>query len=110
MQGTDPGYVLPEMFCDFVRQGVQMAESIELCGLEAVGFTQQALFLMALGLGDRIAALSTTVSDVATLLRRREALHRAIDPMGLGGFGVLVQSKGLRDGEKVRSIKGFTVP
>jgi hypothetical protein len=61
-------------------------------------------------LGDRIAALSTSILDVATLLRRREALHRAIDPMGLGGFGVLVQSKRLRDGEKVRSIKGFTVP
>lgn len=82
----------------------------ELCGLDVVGFTQQALFLMALGLGDRIAALSTTVLDVATLLRRREALHRLIDPMGLGGFGVLVQSKELREGEKVRSIKGFTVP
>lgn len=82
----------------------------ELCGLDVVGFTQQALFLMALGLGDRIAALSTSVLDVATLLRRREALHRAIDPMGLGGFGVLVQCKGLREEEKVRSIKGFTVP
>jgi SAM-dependent MidA family methyltransferase len=82
----------------------------ELCGLDVVGFTQQALFLMALGLGDRIASLSTSVLDVATLLRRREALHRSIDPMGLGGFGVLVQSKGLREEEKVRSIKGFTVP
>ena len=30
----------------------------ELCGLRKVGFTQQGLFLMALGLGDRIAALS----------------------------------------------------
>lgn len=82
----------------------------ELCGLDAVGFTQQALFLMALGLGDRIATLSTTVSDVATLLRRREALHRAIDPMGLGGFGVLVQSKGLMEGEKARILKGLMVP
>jgi hypothetical protein len=41
-----------------------------------------------------------------------------IDPMGLGGFGVLVQSKGLREEEKVpeaklsrrESLKGFTVP
>ncbi len=82
----------------------------ELCGLDVVGFTQQALFLMALGLGDRIAALSTTVLDVATLLRRREALHRAIDPMGLGGFGVLVQSKGLREEEKGRILKGLMVP
>ncbi|MEG4963509.1 MULTISPECIES: class I SAM-dependent methyltransferase [unclassified Microcoleus] len=85
----------------------------ELCGLNTVGFTQQALFLMALGLGDRIASLSTNdaeVLDVATFLRRREALHQLIDPMGLGGFGVLVQCKGLREEEKVRSIKGFTVP
>ncbi|MEG4454317.1 class I SAM-dependent methyltransferase [Microcoleus sp. N9_A1] len=82
----------------------------ELCGLDVVGFTQQALFLMALGLGDRIAALSTTVLDVATLLRRREALHRAIDPMGLGGFGVLVQCKGLREEEKGRILKGLMVP
>ncbi|MDQ2097321.1 MAG: class I SAM-dependent methyltransferase [Tychonema bourrellyi B0820] len=82
----------------------------ELCGLDVVGFTQQALFLMALGLGDRIAALSTSILDVATLLRRREELHRAIDPMGLGGFGVLVQSKGLREGEKGRTLKGLIVP
>lgn len=82
----------------------------ELCGLDVVGFTQQALFLMALGLGDRIAALSTSILDVATLLRRREALHRAIDPMGLGGFGVLVQSKGLREGEKGRILNGLMVP
>ena len=82
----------------------------ELCGLNVVGFTQQALFLMALGLGDRIAALSTSILDVATLLRRREALHRAIDPMGLGGFGVLVQCKGLSTGEKGEKVKGLKVP
>lgn len=82
----------------------------ELCGLDVVGFTQQALFLMALGLGDRIAALSTSILDVETLLRRREELHRAIDPMGLGGFGVLVQSKGLREEEKGRTLKGLIVP
>lgn len=80
----------------------------ELCGLDVLGFTQQALFLMALGLGDRIAALSTNVSDVATLFRRREALHKLIDPMGLGGFGVLLQSKGLK--EKGRILKGLMVP
>jgi len=80
----------------------------ELCGLDVLGFTQQALFLMALGLGDRIAALSTNVSDVATLLRRREALHKLIDPMGLGGFGVLLQSKGLK--EKAKILKGLMVP
>jgi SAM-dependent MidA family methyltransferase len=32
----------------------------EVCGLDNLGFTQQGLFLMALGLGERIAALSTS--------------------------------------------------
>ncbi|MEG5033812.1 class I SAM-dependent methyltransferase [Microcoleus sp. AT3-D2] len=93
----------------------------ELCGLDVVGFTQQALFLMTLGLGDRIASLSANDAealDLATFLRRREALHQLIDPMGLGSFGVLVQSKGLREEEKSaqaklsrrESLKGFTVP
>ncbi|NQE37418.1 class I SAM-dependent methyltransferase [Microcoleus asticus] len=85
----------------------------ELCGLDTVGFTQQALFLMALGLGDRIASLSTNdaeVLDVATFLQRREALHQLIDPMGLGGFGVLVQCKGLKEDEKGRILKGLMVP
>jgi len=85
----------------------------ELCGLEVMGFTQQALFLMALGVGDRIASLSTNdaqLLDLATFLRRREALHQLIDPMGLGGFGVLVQCKGLSEGEKEEKLKGLRVP
>lgn len=83
----------------------------ESCGLERVGFIQQGLFLMALGLGDRIAALSTTTGlDISTVLQRREVLHGLIDPTGLGGFGVLVQSKGLREGEQKQSLKGLTMP
>ncbi|MDF0552920.1 class I SAM-dependent methyltransferase [Kamptonema sp. UHCC 0994] len=85
----------------------------ELYGLELVGLTQQGLFLMALGLGDRIAALSSNdaqVLDLAAFLRRREALHQLIDPMGLGGFGVLVQSKGLSEEERGCKLKGFIVP
>ena len=85
----------------------------ELCGLEMMGFTQQALFLMILGVGDRIASLSANdaqVLDLTTFLRRREALHQLIDPMGLGGFGVLLQSKGLSTGEKGKKLKGLRVP
>ena len=68
----------------------------EQCGLQKVGFTQQGLFLMALGLGERIAAISTdNANDLSQLLQRRETLHQLINPQGLGGFGVLVQSKGL---------------
>ena len=92
----------------------------ELCGLRKLGFTQQGLFLMALGLGDRLAALSSTdnargqaiagAKEVMTIMRRREALHQLMNPMGLGGFGVLVQSKGLTAEQEKRTIKGLTVP
>ncbi|MGL5058693.1 MAG: class I SAM-dependent methyltransferase [Microcoleus sp.] len=85
----------------------------ELCGLEVVGFTQQAWFLMALGVGDRLVSLSANdgeVLDIATFLRRREGLHQLLDPMGLGGFGVLVQSKELNGEEKGRILKGFREP
>ena len=83
----------------------------EVCGLNNVGFTQQGLFLMALGLGDRIAALSTGgEQSIQQLLRRREALHQLIDQVGLGGFGVLVQSKGLTDTETVQPLKGLMLP
>ena len=84
------------------------------CGLHRVGFTQQGLFLMALGLGDRIAALSTDdgqalvlTQGLGSLLRRREALHQLINPMGLGGFGTLVQSKGLTEAETAQPLKGL---
>ena len=92
----------------------------ELCGLRKVGFTQQGMFLMALGLGERLAALSAsgeargeavaTGQDLMTIMQRREALHQLMNPMGLGGFGVLVQSKGLMEGEGKVELKGLTVP
>lgn len=84
----------------------------EVCGLNKHGFTQQGLFLMALGMGDRLAALSTSdrAPDITSLLRRREALHQLIDPVGLGSFGVLVQSKGLTEAETAHPLKGLTAP
>uniref|UniRef100_UPI0030DA734B class I SAM-dependent methyltransferase n=1 Tax=Oscillatoria sp. FACHB-1407 TaxID=2692847 RepID=UPI0030DA734B len=82
------------------------------CGLQTVGFTQQGLFLMALGLGDRLAALSDPVKtenqSVNDILRRREALHSLMNPMGLGNFGVLLQSKGMDAQTPVP--KGFQMP
>ncbi len=77
-----------------------------LSGLEKVGFTQQGLFLMALGLGDRLAANNRGENhlSLSDALRRRESLHLLLNPMGLGGFGVLIQSKGL---ESVLPLKGL---
>lgn len=82
----------------------------ELWGLETVGFTQQGLFLMALGLGDRMAALSSSNLGIQQLLHRRDALRQLIDPMGLGGFGVLVQCQGLTEAQKQHPLMGLTVP
>lgn len=86
----------------------------ERCGLQTLGFTQQALFLMALGLGDRLQALGQLQgSDSDTLryaLQRREALHQLISPMGLGNFGVLVQGKGLLPQATTPLPQGLRVP
>ncbi|MEH1894026.1 MAG: class I SAM-dependent methyltransferase [Nostoc sp.] len=82
----------------------------EKCNLKNIGFIQQGLFLMALGLGERIAALSYQKQPLSELLQRRDALHQLIDPTGLGGFGVLIQSKGLNNTETSQPIKGLTLP
>ena len=86
----------------------------ELCGLEKVGFVKQEFFLMALGLGSRMASLSSidarNPQAIHQVLQRREALHQLISPMGLGGFGVLVQTKGLTAEEKGRPLKGLSMP
>ena len=80
-------------------------------GIDGVGFTQQALFLMALGLGDRISALSQPSNySISEILQRRECLHSLIDPMGLGNFGVLLQSKGLSPSQQQIPLKGFSFP
>lgn len=78
--------------------------------LQKIGFIQQGLFLMALGLGDRIAALSHQEVPISQLLQRREALHKFIDPTALGGFGVLIQSKGLQQTEIAQPLQGLNVP
>lgn len=85
------------------------------CGLKKIGFVPQELFLMALGLGDRMAALSNPDAppnrqELQNLLKRRESLHSLINPMGLGNFGVLVQSKGLSETEQSQPLKGIHLP
>ncbi len=68
-------------------------------GLTTLGLTQQALFLMALGLGDRLSALgqssATAPAAITALLGHRDRLHQLISPLGLGNFLVLVQGKNL---------------
>lgn len=68
-------------------------------GLTTLGLTQQALFLMALGLGDRLSALgqsnATTPAAITAILSHRDRLQQLISPLGLGNFLVLVQGKNL---------------
>ena len=80
----------------------------ELSGLQTIGFTQQGLFLMALGLGDRLNELSSGKYNISEIFKRRDALHQLINPTGLGGFGVLIQGKNLN--QKQQTLQGFTVP
>ena len=79
-------------------------------GLQKIGLTQQGLFLMALGLGERIADLSQSNQPLSTILKRRDSLHQLLDPMGLGGFHVLVQAKGLQNTELLQKLKGLIQP
>ncbi len=81
----------------------------ELLGLQTVGFTQQGMFLMALGLGDRIAAIASNSGDIQSLLSRRQNLHQLIDPIGLGKFGVSIQSKGLTATECDVLLMGLSI-
>ncbi len=81
----------------------------ERLGLQTVGFIEQGMFLMALGLGDRIAAISSNISDIQSLLSRRQNLHQLIDPMDLGKFGVLIQSKGLATAESDILLMGLSI-
>ncbi len=80
-------------------------------GLTQIGYIQQGLFLMALGLGDRLVANNN--SDMAQLneaIRRREALQSLINPLGLGGFQVLIQGKDLSAKEQSQTLKGLQIP
>lgn len=92
-------------FTALARQG-------DRCGLPRLGYVPQGLFLMALGLGDRLAALSQLQPNAALtlqdILHRREALHTLMDfnPTQMGTFGVLVQGKGLTPPQSdLRSLK-----
>ena len=67
----------------------------ETVGLKSLGFCKQAPFLMNLGVGERLAALSSGQQKLADVLQQREILHQLIDPTGPGKFGVLLQGKGV---------------
>jgi SAM-dependent MidA family methyltransferase len=74
-------------------------------GLQTLGLTTQHRFLIALGLADRIAELSS--SSAPADVRRRLAMMSLIHPEGMGGiFRVLVQGKGVAS----VSLRGLADP
>ena len=74
--------------------------------LATLGLTKLAIFLMALGLGDRLQELSSGKYNVMEVLQRRDALHQLMNPTGLGGFGVLLQGKNLNQTQqKITGLK-----
>lgn len=78
--------------------------------LETLGQTKQGMFLMALGLGEKLNALSSGQFGVEQILQRRDALHQLMDPTGLGGFETLIQAKGLQENEATQPLQGLTMP
>jgi SAM-dependent MidA family methyltransferase len=86
----------------------------ERCGLKALGLIQQAMFLMALGLGDRLADLAkiqaTDPAIVNQAIQRRDQIHQLMNPMGLGNFWVLLQGKNLSPEVAAQPLRGFTIP
>ena len=62
-------------------------------GLDVIGIIPQAIFLMNLGLGDRLNQLSNANISLEEILSRRSQLHNLINPEGLGNFKVLLQTK-----------------
>jgi SAM-dependent MidA family methyltransferase len=118
-QGTLQCYYQHRYHCDpLVNLGLQditthvnftaLENHGQSLGLETLGFTNQGLFLMSLGLGDRLMELSTGKFNFAEIFKRRDALHQLIDPTGLGKFGVLLQAKGLTPVQQTRSLRGFS--
>jgi SAM-dependent MidA family methyltransferase len=85
----------------------------ETLGLHRQAFTRQGLFLMALGLGEVWSSLASEATDlvaVQAMIQRRQALQELINPLGLGNFGVLLQSRGLSETEQCQPLRGFQEP
>lgn len=80
-------------FTSLIRRGEEL-------GLQTLGFTRQAPFLLGLGLGDKLAGLNSRSAslDARQQLAERNALQELINPSGMGNFGVLIQGRQLPPG------------
>jgi SAM-dependent MidA family methyltransferase len=79
-------------------------------GLQPLGLVTQEKFLSALGILERLATLSSdTTVHPHQILAQRQGLHLLMDPLGLGGFYVLIQGKDLNAPHemKLRGLGGY---
>ncbi len=94
-------------FTALIRQGMRH-------GLEYIAQVPQGLFLMALGLGDRLEEIRTIAThdghSLQSAIQRRNYLQSLINPIGLGQFQVLLQGKGLSKQAAAAPLQGFTIP
>jgi SAM-dependent MidA family methyltransferase len=72
-----------------------LIRAAEQAGLTTVGFTTQARFLAALGIGEGVAAAGETPEAFEEYYARRRAVQELLDPAGLGRIRVLAQAKGI---------------
>jgi SAM-dependent MidA family methyltransferase len=78
-------------------------------GLESLGSTTQARFLVALGLGELLSELGRQPDqDPQAYVLARAAVARYLDPRHLGAFRVLAWGRGISRGISVESqLRGF---
>jgi SAM-dependent MidA family methyltransferase len=62
--------------------------------LDCLGLTTQAEFLAGLGIGAFLPSLMQETADASAYQKTRASIMNLLDPLGLGGFKVLVQQKG----------------
>jgi SAM-dependent MidA family methyltransferase len=73
-----------------------LARAAESSGLDPLGATTQARFLVGLGLGDLLAAMGRAAgADAAAYVDARASVLRLLDPRHLGGHAVMAWGRGV---------------
>jgi SAM-dependent MidA family methyltransferase len=92
-----------------------LLEAAAAAGWQSLGHCRQGQALLALGLAERLHGLQqinlqageqSTGHDLATLLARREAMLRLVDPHALGDFRWLAFKRGGRGGAEAKAANG----
>ncbi|MDP9382574.1 MAG: SAM-dependent methyltransferase [Chloroflexota bacterium] len=93
-RGTDPFERIGEQDITAHVNFSALARAVRDAGGEVAGYTTQAFFLAALGLGEGLLFAQARASTAGEWDRERAAVEQLIRPDGLGGFRVLVARKG----------------